>query len=61
VCASVETVQTLLDNGWLSLTVVDPTRGHRAFRYAGAGEWVAVDDRSTAEPLASVEPVTAGE
>jgi len=61
VCASVEAVQTLLDNGWLSLTVVDPTRGHRAFRYAGAGEWVAVDDRSTAEPLASVEPVTAGE
>jgi len=61
VCASVETVQTLLDNGWLSLTVVDPTREHRAFRYAGAGEWIAVDDRSTAEPTPPVEPATAGE
>ncbi len=61
VCASVETVQTLLDNGWLSLTVVDPTREHRAFRYAGTGEWVAVDDRSTAEPTPPVEPATAGE
>ena len=61
VCASVETVRTLLDNGWLSLTVVDPTREHRAFRYAGTGEWVAVDDRSTAEPTPPVEPATAGE
>ena len=61
VCASVETVQTLLDNGWLSLTVVDPTREHRAFRYAGTGEWVAVDDRSTAEPTPPVELATAGE
>ena len=61
VCASVETVRTLLDNGWLSLTVVDPTREHRAFRYAGTGEWVAVDDPSTAEPTPPVEPATAGE
>ena len=60
-CASVETVRTLLDNGWLSLTVVDPTREHRAFRYAGTGEWVAVDDPSTAEPTPPVEPATAGE
>ena len=61
VCASVETVQTLLDNGWLSLTVVDPTREHRAFRYAGAGEWVAVDSQSPVEPAPPVEPATAGE
>ena len=61
VCASVETVQTLLDNGWLSLTVVDPTREHRAFHYAGAGEWVAVDDRSPVELASPVESAPAGE
>ena len=61
VCASVETVQTLLDNGWLSLTVVDPTREHRAFRYAGTGEWVAVDGQSPVESAPPVEPATAGE
>lgn len=31
--AELEEVTELLDNGWLSLTVVDPTQDHRAFRY----------------------------
>jgi len=37
--AANETVRTLLDNDWLSLTVVDPTRDHDAFRYAGDLDW----------------------
>jgi len=34
-----ETVRQLLDNGWLSLTVVDPIQDHRAFDYAGDLNW----------------------
>ncbi|WP_318568586.1 DUF2309 domain-containing protein [Salinigranum marinum] len=32
----------LLDNGWLSLTVVDPTQNHDAFHYDGELQWTAV-------------------
>jgi hypothetical protein len=32
----------LLDNGWLSLTVVDPTQNHDAFHYDGELDWTAV-------------------
>ena len=39
---------TLLDNGWLSLTVVDPERDHRAFHYAGDLEWTSMSP--TVEP-----------
>ncbi|MFW6000566.1 MAG: putative inorganic carbon transporter subunit DabA, partial [Halorubrum sp.] len=39
VLADNEAVAGLLDNGWLSLTVVDPTRDHRAFHYEGELEW----------------------
>jgi hypothetical protein len=49
-----EHVATLLDNGWLSLTVVDPTRDHQAFHYEGEGEWsgtVDVGAPSTEAPL----------
>ena len=46
-------VAGLLDNGWLSLTVVDPEQDHRAFHYAGGLEWTPVSDRPTASP----EPV----
>jgi hypothetical protein len=35
---------TLLDNDWLSLTVVDPQQGHRAFHYDGTLEWVSVPE-----------------
>ncbi|WP_324759936.1 DUF2309 domain-containing protein [Haloarcula montana] len=35
----------LLDNGWLSLTVVDPEQDHRAFHYDGDLEWAPVDDQ----------------
>ncbi|RLM66873.1 DUF2309 domain-containing protein [Halorubrum sp. Atlit-8R] len=39
ILADNESVAGLLDNGWLSLTVVDPTRDHRAFHYDGGLEW----------------------
>ncbi|WP_435145197.1 DUF2309 domain-containing protein [Halobaculum sp. P14] len=35
----------LLDNGWLSLTVVDPTQDHRAFHYEEELEWAPRSDR----------------
>jgi len=34
-----EEVQTLLENDWLSLTVVDPTQGHDTFLFDEALEW----------------------
>jgi hypothetical protein len=39
VLASQSAVASLLDEGWLSLTVVDPTREHRAFVYDGDLTW----------------------
>jgi hypothetical protein len=36
-------VTELLDNGWLSLTVVDPEQDHRAFHYDGDLSWVPLD------------------
>ena len=45
-----ESVTKLLDNGWLSLTVVDPTQDHRAFHYAGEMEWAPMHDGDAVEP-----------
>jgi uncharacterized protein YbcC (UPF0753/DUF2309 family) len=43
----------LLDGGWLSLTAVDPERGHRAARYDGDGAWTpARPAAAPAEPPA---------
>jgi hypothetical protein len=36
-----------VDNGWLSLTVVDPEQEHRAFEYEGDLVWTAAPDRPT--------------
>jgi len=36
-------VTELLDNDWLSLTVVDPEQDHRAFDYDGELEWTPVE------------------
>jgi uncharacterized protein YbcC (UPF0753/DUF2309 family) len=44
----------LLDNGWLSLTVVDPQQDHRAFHYAGDLAWMPLEDRASDAP----EPAT---
>jgi uncharacterized protein YbcC (UPF0753/DUF2309 family) len=46
-------VAGLLDNDWLSLTVVDPTQDHRAFHYEEDLEWTPLS-RSTA----ALEPAT---
>jgi uncharacterized protein YbcC (UPF0753/DUF2309 family) len=46
----------LLDNDWLSLTVVDPTRDHEAFHYEENLSWTG---DAESEPLADAEPATA--
>jgi uncharacterized protein YbcC (UPF0753/DUF2309 family) len=50
----------LLDNGWLSLTVVDAERDDRPFRYDGALSWTAVDGGRPPEP-ALTDPQSAAE
>jgi len=40
----------LLDNGWLSLTVVDPEQDHRAFRYESDLSWTPVSETEDAKP-----------
>jgi len=40
----------LLDNGWLSLTVVDPERNHRALDYAGDLGWTPAPGCTPPEP-----------
>jgi uncharacterized protein YbcC (UPF0753/DUF2309 family) len=40
---------TLLDNDWLSLTVVDPTRGHEPFHYEEELSWTGLE--AEAEPV----------
>jgi len=47
----------LLDDGWLSLTVVDPERDGRAFDYEGDLEWSAWS--SPSDPTGRVTPPTA--
>ncbi len=46
----------LLDNDWLSLTVVDPERDHRGFHYAGELDWTPVDESMTPEPTPTPTP-----
>ena len=46
-----DAVAGLLDNDWLSLTVVDPTRDHRAFRYDEELAWTPASE--DAEPRAA--------
>jgi uncharacterized protein YbcC (UPF0753/DUF2309 family) len=52
-----EHLRDLLDNGWLSLTVVDPQRDHRALHYAGDLEWTPLEGSGpteAGEPIATV-------
>ena len=58
IIADSEAVQTLLDNGWLSLTVVDPEQDHEAFQYDGELSWTA-DAEADAEPVAVDGPAEA--
>ena len=50
---------TLLDNDWLSLTVVDPTQDHHAFQYQGDLEWAPVSERPEADQPVPAAPVVA--
>ncbi|MFC6873296.1 DUF2309 domain-containing protein [Halobellus marinus] len=40
----------LLDNHWLSLTVVDPTQDHRAFHYDGELTWMRISEQPKVSP-----------
>jgi uncharacterized protein YbcC (UPF0753/DUF2309 family) len=47
----------LLDNNWLSLTVVDPEQDHRAFHYERDLEWTPVAETATATPETALPAV----
>lgn len=58
ILAANDQVSTLLDNGWLSLTVVDPTRDHQSFHYLGEGNWsesVEVEEPMKTEPVLAAD------
>jgi len=57
VVAAHDELATLLDNGWLSLTVVDPTQEHRAFHYDGELRWDPVS-AAAVEPSSSAPTST---
>jgi uncharacterized protein YbcC (UPF0753/DUF2309 family) len=59
ILAEHEDVAELLDNDWLWLTVVDPTRDHRPFRYAGGLAWDPVGDGTTEHPRPPAAPTVA--
>ena len=59
IVAEHENLTDLLDNGWLSLTVVDPTRDHRAFHYEGDLSWDAVSAPDVARPASAPTPSVA--
>ncbi|MFD1569759.1 DUF2309 domain-containing protein [Halorubrum laminariae] len=54
-----EEVSELLDNDWLSLTVVDPTRDHRAFHYEEELEWTPASEAVDAEATTPTAPAVA--
>ncbi|XGI83720.1 DUF2309 domain-containing protein [Halorutilales archaeon Cl-col2-1] len=47
-------ITRLLDNNWLSLTVVDPQRGHRAFEYDGSLSWTPATDETAERERVSI-------
>jgi hypothetical protein len=40
----------MLDNNWLSLTVVDPTQDHHAFHYQESLEWIPLTEQTEVSP-----------
>jgi hypothetical protein len=59
ILADNESVAGLLDNGWLSLTVVDPTWDHRAFEYEGELTWEPTPEEAGADAEPSTAPAVA--
>jgi len=59
VLADNEAVTELLDNDWLSLTVVDPTQDHRALHYAGDMEWAPLSEQTEPHPPTQTAPAVA--
>jgi len=59
VLADHEDVTQLLDNDWLSLTVVDPTQDHRAFHYDRDLAWEPAAERIEAQPEMQTAPAVA--
>lgn len=59
VLANHEELTELLDNDWLSLTVVDPTQDHRAFHYEEDLEWIPVSEQTEAHPEMPNAPAVA--
>jgi uncharacterized protein YbcC (UPF0753/DUF2309 family) len=57
VLAAHEELTELLDNDWLSLTVVDPTQDHRAFHYEADLEWQPLFDQPDAHAQSPTTPV----
>ncbi|WP_128478737.1 DUF2309 domain-containing protein [Halorussus pelagicus] len=45
-----EELTKILDNNWLSLTVVDPTQDHSAFHYEESLDWIPVTEQTEAPP-----------
>ncbi|SDJ75608.1 hypothetical protein SAMN05216226_108184 [Halovenus aranensis] len=57
ILAANERLQSLLDNDWLSLTVVDPEQDHRAFEYTANLEWTPLStEAKTPETAPTVTP-----
>ena len=60
VLADHENLAGLLDNDWLSLTVVDPTQDHRAFHYTGDLAWTPLTEQARTEaPKPAATPTVA--
>jgi len=59
VLADHEEVTELLDNDWLSLTVVDPTQDHRAFHYEEQLAWSSVSQGT--QPAEPAQPAEAAD
>jgi uncharacterized protein YbcC (UPF0753/DUF2309 family) len=61
ILADHDEVATLLDNNWLSLTVVDPTQDHRAFHYEEDLEWQPAIEESNVSQATSDAPTLTGD
>jgi uncharacterized protein YbcC (UPF0753/DUF2309 family) len=59
IIADHENVAGLLDNGWLSLTVVDPTQDHAAFHYVGDLSWSSASEGVTVGQTAEASTAVA--